>query len=280
MIKKVFATIALFLILITAPFSLAQAQEPDYGDTNQTGLICPRSAGGKTDFIQCIPRLYNFALAVSGIIAMGTLIAAGYLYMTAGGDGDQLGTAKEMVGAVAAGIVLLATAYILLKFLDPNLLKLTNPNYDIPQNAPIVTPPPAQAPPPGAQPPGTQPNPPGTNPTPTPVDRNHPQASITALRIGNESMDYTPGRTYNARVGQSIQVTVSATDDSGQSMTICFHHGDNACAGPYTIQNNGTRSHSWNTSGRPAGATYLGGKVTDRSGKETSLQSVSIILRD
>ena len=113
MIKKAFAIIALLLTLSAAPFSVVLAQDgsrPDLGDTNRTGLICPRTIGGMADFIQCIPRLYNFALIISGIIAMGTLVAAGYLYMTAGGDGEQLSTAKEMVGAVAAGIILLATA--------------------------------------------------------------------------------------------------------------------------------------------------------------------------
>src|SRR3989338_1189598 len=117
MIKKILVIMSLAFIvsLILVPsfaFTAPLADQPDYGEGTEDdpGLICP--AGDS--LIACIPRIYNFALAISGLLAMGIVIFAGYLYVTAGGNGEQTTKAKEMIAGSIAGALILATAYVLL----------------------------------------------------------------------------------------------------------------------------------------------------------------------
>lgn len=160
---KILSAKAIFTFLVVLwvlPFAVLAQNEPAQVEPtgpNQPGLICKffvpaakdgfltnQSAGvnSKETLSVCVRRIYNFALGISGLIAMGTIVYAGYLYMTAGGDGEQISHAKEMIGAVIAGIIILATAFIVLKFLNPSLVnlkdnptKLNTPSFNIPSSS-------------------------------------------------------------------------------------------------------------------------------------------------
>ena len=137
--KNLYAfTLIIVLLLIFLPaFALAQDTSPDFGTTERTGLICV--PGDK--IIDCIPRIYKFALAISGILAMGGIVVAGYYWMTAGANAEQKTHAKEMIFAVIYGLIILASAYVLLKFINPELINLKDPgrfeNYAKPTETPL-----------------------------------------------------------------------------------------------------------------------------------------------
>lgn len=143
-----FAAVILMLVLPLASFAQTTNQNnsavnPQY----DPGFICKQIQNiadiRNYSLGQCVRQLYNFALGISGLIAMGVLVAAGYYYMTAGGDGEQVSHAKEMIGGAISGIIILATAYIILMFLDPRLVNIRN-NPTIPslpsQSTPASTP--------------------------------------------------------------------------------------------------------------------------------------------
>ena len=148
--KKIFATLILSVILVFSIMPIvvsAQSSPPPEvedvteGGKTRSGLICPpyqkdasgqilRGEDGKaipSSLVDCIPRLYNFALAISGLIFMGVIVAGGYLYITAGGDGEQTTKAKELIAGALSGMIILATAYVLLVFLNPKLVELNPP---------------------------------------------------------------------------------------------------------------------------------------------------------
>ncbi len=150
MLNKHKIFILILLVVILALPTLAFAQDDGKAQvTTGSKLICPRPSGSTAlnqpnELVQCVPRLYDFALGIAGLIAAGVIVASGYLMMTAGGNGQQLTLAKEMASAAAAGVVILLTAYMLLKFLNPDLLNLGSPNpFAIKIAAPAPTPGPA-----------------------------------------------------------------------------------------------------------------------------------------
>lgn len=55
-------------------------------------------------------------LIIAGIVAIGliSIVVAGYLYVTAGGDAQKVTTAKSLIGAALLGIVLALGAFLLL----------------------------------------------------------------------------------------------------------------------------------------------------------------------
>ena len=274
---------ALALLIIPA-FAFAQNDQPDYGDTTNTGYICPApdDSAATNDFVQCIPRLYNFALGISGIIAMGVLIAAGYLYMTAGGDGQQLGTAKEMMAAVAAGIVLLSTAYILLKFLDPNLLRLEGPSLEISKGESGA----AGAGGAGqAQSQGTQQKggsgsqSAGGGSSTTSQDIASPTATITKVMVGTQVIPPAQYSSIDVVRGTRVVVTTKFVDDRPGPLTVCYFAGTNNCL-PYGSMPSGqSMDFPINTTNIQAASYHLIAKVTDASGKEGRSQVVLIVLK-
>lgn len=120
------------LILLALPYVAFAQSTPVTSTAPSTapdqGFICKLivNANDTTNDLlgTCVRRIYNFALGISGLIAMGVLVVAGYYYMTAGGDGEQVSHAKEMIGGAISGIIILSTAYIILQFLDPRLVNL------------------------------------------------------------------------------------------------------------------------------------------------------------
>ena len=51
------------------------------------------------------------------------LVIAGYIYMAADGNEEAVTKAKDIITTTIASLVILAAGYILLKFLNPDLVK-------------------------------------------------------------------------------------------------------------------------------------------------------------
>jgi len=81
-----------------------------------------------------VADLYNMALAVGVVLALGILVYAGVRYSASGGNPSAIGNAKAWIWAALIGLVLLFGVYIFLNVINPNLLTLTDPT--APQNVP------------------------------------------------------------------------------------------------------------------------------------------------
>lgn len=75
------------------------------------------------DLSAFINNLFTFSLSVGAILAVLRLGWAGYLYMTTDSWGSK-GHAKEVIGDVVIGLLLLLGIWLILNQIDPNILKL------------------------------------------------------------------------------------------------------------------------------------------------------------
>ncbi|MBI4449588.1 hypothetical protein HY634_00855 [Candidatus Uhrbacteria bacterium] len=71
-----------------------------------------------------IVRMINVTLSVIGILLIGFLVYAGYLWMTAAGNEDQVEKAKTTIRNAVIGIAIVFAAYAISRFVITNLLRV------------------------------------------------------------------------------------------------------------------------------------------------------------
>lgn len=78
---------------------------------------------GSTSLGDFVNKLFNAALALGAILAVLRIAFAGYMYMTTDAWGKK-GDAKTIIGDVVLGLLLLLSIWLILKQINPDLLKL------------------------------------------------------------------------------------------------------------------------------------------------------------
>jgi hypothetical protein len=74
----------------------------------------------------CVNQLYKYALIISSIGAVITIMIAGYMYIFSGGSDKRVGAAKSLISSSLLGIGVLLTGFLLLKQINPNILTIGN----------------------------------------------------------------------------------------------------------------------------------------------------------
>lgn len=99
------------MMFVTLPFSSTHA----LGSLNDAGknLTPAKNAAGyqEGDIGSITGQVINTALQLVGIIFLGLMVYAGYLWMTAAGDESQIDKAKKIVTSAIIGLVLTMSAY-------------------------------------------------------------------------------------------------------------------------------------------------------------------------
>ncbi len=81
-------------------------------------IPCTDSAG----IGECVSGLYNWSLAIVGIVAFVQIIYAGWLYLSAAGNTSKTGDAMKKISNAVLGIVLLFSSYLILNTINPDLV--------------------------------------------------------------------------------------------------------------------------------------------------------------
>ena len=74
-----------------------------------------------------VANVYQFSLAIAGVLAFGVVVYGGVKYMTSAGNPSGQGDAKEWIEAALLGLLLLAGAYFILTVVNPQLTNLILP---------------------------------------------------------------------------------------------------------------------------------------------------------
>ncbi len=136
MVKPIFKIIFL-VVLFTSLAVVARAAVIDYKfpcsnfGTELLGYTDCASADTSASIPNYIRRLYQFAIGISGILAVGMMVAGGILYTVSGGSPDKQNEGKDMIFSALWGLGLLFGAYIILNTINPQLTELKEP--DAPQ---------------------------------------------------------------------------------------------------------------------------------------------------
>jgi hypothetical protein len=111
-----------FIVGLGASFVLARELEIDYPTVPGVEVI-PQTVEG-TALPYFVKYIFNFALAIAGLAALGALIFGGVRYVTSAGDPSKLKDAKSQVFSAALGLILLLSSYLILININPQLVIL------------------------------------------------------------------------------------------------------------------------------------------------------------
>lgn len=110
----------LFFVLPT------QAACNGYDPADPYGLDCGENSNlTDKDARDVVANLINVALQISGILLVVYIIYAGYLWMTAGGEEEQVTKAKTIISACVMGLLIVLSAYSLASFVIEKLRTAT-----------------------------------------------------------------------------------------------------------------------------------------------------------
>ena len=73
---------------------------------------------------QYITGIYNYALAIAGILAALVLMAGGLIWLISGGDASKITQAKELIIGSITGLIILVSSYVILIQINPDLINL------------------------------------------------------------------------------------------------------------------------------------------------------------
>ncbi|MDO8557129.1 MAG: pilin [Candidatus Jorgensenbacteria bacterium] len=93
----------------------------------QLGQDCTVGVSSDTSFIDYIKKIYQFGIAIAGILAVGMIIAGGIYISATTGDVTKAGLGREMITSAIWGIVLLFGTYLILNTINPELVTLKEP---------------------------------------------------------------------------------------------------------------------------------------------------------
>ncbi|MFH1078572.1 MAG: IPT/TIG domain-containing protein, partial [Patescibacteria group bacterium] len=113
--------LAILLLGIGSAASVVQAQEI------QSGLA---AVGETVKLSSADPRviaanIINVALGLLGIIFLGLMVYAGFLYMTSGGEAEKTDKAKKMITSAIIGLILVLSSWAIAKFVIDRLIAAT-----------------------------------------------------------------------------------------------------------------------------------------------------------
>ena len=124
-IKKKISAFLLFLValfMFASPIYVrAESTNPaeDFGLTDAQKINVSNESG--MDLKDVIAEVVNIALGFLGILAVIIIIYAGFKWMTAGGNEDQVGDAKKMIIQAVIGLTIIFLAWVIASFVVTNL---------------------------------------------------------------------------------------------------------------------------------------------------------------
>lgn len=136
-LKNIFVTLFFGLLLINPALAIAANNSnnstnnasgglPQYNrgvDTSIRDYLCtPSESGDGHDLERCVNRLYKFGVAFGAIALVFFVVIAGYTYLTGGETSKN--KAKHILQNALLGMGLLVGSYVLLYFINPNLVSV------------------------------------------------------------------------------------------------------------------------------------------------------------
>ncbi len=127
--QRLLATgISFFVLLFAAMPLLTQAQAIEQPKNRNYGLSTEFSnvgVGTSSNLEGTIAAIINIVLGFLGIIAVVIIIFAGFKWMTAGGNEEQVKSARQMILQAIAGLVIVFSAWIIAAFVISRLGQAT-----------------------------------------------------------------------------------------------------------------------------------------------------------
>jgi ketopantoate hydroxymethyltransferase len=118
--KKYIAATILAAILPVIALAQPQMGQGLENFVNETGLT-------NADITVVISRIVRIVLSFLGLIAVIIIIIGGFQWMTSGGNEEQIGKAKKLMGAGIVGLVIVVLAYAIASFIINVITQVVKP---------------------------------------------------------------------------------------------------------------------------------------------------------
>ena len=89
--------------------------------------VLGKNLTSESTLVDLVAYIYNFALAIGGILAFVMLVIGGVRWLASAGAPAAIGTAKKQITTALLGLVLLLASYLILNTLNPELVLLRTP---------------------------------------------------------------------------------------------------------------------------------------------------------
>lgn len=118
MIKNYFLSflLGLFLLAPVGAPALAQFGGLSDSDANLQTVATEATLSADRTLPEVIGGFIRVGLSFLGLIFLVLTIYAGFLWMTAGGNDDQVGKAKTLIGQAVVGLIIVISAYAISTF--------------------------------------------------------------------------------------------------------------------------------------------------------------------
>ncbi len=108
--------VAVFSFLKLTPALAQTTAQPEAPIDTGIAVVQQPSGLAATDIRQIIATIIKVALGLLGIILLGLVLYGGYLYMTAGGNDEQVAQAKTILRNAVIGLIIILSAYAIVTF--------------------------------------------------------------------------------------------------------------------------------------------------------------------
>lgn len=119
----------LLLILLLPTASMAQVDQSLDGlntTANQAGFQTEESfAESETNLMRLVGGIINTILSFTGVIFLVIMVAAGEMWLTAGGNSDQVDKARGLIFNAVIGLLIVFASFIATNFAVPYILTFT-----------------------------------------------------------------------------------------------------------------------------------------------------------
>ena len=117
--KKIFLSLVVFTLMLLPQLAGAQGLKDAGKNLNFVGAKA--GADTSTDLPTLVGGIVNAALTLVGIIFLALMVYAGYLWMTAQGEEQQVENAKDIIKASIIGMIVVVSAYAITTFVTSRL---------------------------------------------------------------------------------------------------------------------------------------------------------------
>ena len=125
-LNKAFTRVVAMGTVAMAPVMTLAADNPfNTSKTQLEGSVKTASGLQSGDLPTIVGNIINVVLGFLGILLLGYLLYAGFLWMTAGGSDDQVKKAKLIIQQSIIGLVIIAAAFAISTFVLGSLLNVT-----------------------------------------------------------------------------------------------------------------------------------------------------------
>lgn len=118
--------------ILLPTFNTAKAQDDVFTEIRKQATATREGAGyaeipaGESGFLQArVGAIIKAALGLLGTVFLGFLVYAGYLWMTAGGNEEEVTKAKKLITQAIIGLAIVLAAYAITAFVVRGLVNAT-----------------------------------------------------------------------------------------------------------------------------------------------------------